>query len=108
MFKDIEISTEPRQIDFAPPSTFHEIVQNVNNIFNQIKGTIPYQRDLGIDSRVIDLPIDKAIMILQLDFVKQIKKYEPRVKVKEFNWSQTDIINGILKVKVTFDFIRGI
>ncbi|TXI91893.1 MAG: hypothetical protein E6Q33_09010 [Neisseriales bacterium] len=99
----IDIFSEKHFINFAPNSVFEEIVQNVRNIFQQIKGTIPYQRDMGSDENIIDLPSENAIMIYQIDTLKQLKKYEPRAKIRSFNWKGSDIVNGNLKLVVTID-----
>lgn len=98
----ISVFDKPK-INFAPESVLEEIIQNVQNIFRQIKGTIPYQRDMGMDEGIIDLPTDNAIMIYQIDVIKQLKKFEPRVVIKSFNWSGSDKVNGNLKLVVTLD-----
>ena len=103
----VDIFSDRYSINFAPSSVLEEIIQNVRNIFQQIKGTIPYQRDLGIDEDIIDLPTENAIMIYQIDAIKQIKKYEPRAKIRGFNWKGSDVVNGNLKLVVTVDIEKG-
>lgn len=88
-------------INFAPKSVIEEILQNVENIFRISRGEVPYQRDLGLDPDLIDLPTDSYIIRYQQDVIKQLRKFEPRVKVKRFTWSESDFMNGYLKVKVT-------
>jgi phage baseplate assembly protein W len=103
----VNVFSGPYSINFAPNSVLEEILQNVRNIFQQVKGTIPYQRDMGIDESIIDLPTENAIMIYQIDIIKQIKKFEPRAKVKKFNWKGSDIVKGNLNLVITIDVKEG-
>lgn len=98
---DLTISNEQSTIDFAPKDTITEVVQNVRNIFRLVRGTVPYMRGIGLDSRRIDLPLDKAIMLTQMDIVNQLRKYEPRAKIKTFNWKNSDFTNGQLVCKLS-------
>lgn len=101
MLTEIDLSVRANHIDFAPKDIISEVVQNVRNIYRLSKGTVPYQRDIGIDERIIDLPIEKAIMLTQLEFVKQLKKFEPRAKINKFDWKNSDFLNGQLNCKLT-------
>lgn len=93
--------TNQRKINFAPKTVLEEIVQNVENIWLLIKGEVPYQRDIGIDTTLIDQPIFTAMMMFQLSFAEQLDKFEPRAEARSFDWSDSDLTNGYLKVKVT-------
>lgn len=99
----VNVFSDTYSINFAPNSLLEEILQNVRNIFQQIKGTIPYQRDMGVDENIIDLTTENAIMIYQIDMIKQLKKFEPRAKIKKFNWKGSDIVKGNLNLVVTLD-----
>lgn len=90
-----------RTINFAPNSIVDEVVQNVENIASLMKGEVPYQRDIGLDTNIIDQPTSKAMMLFQIDLTEQLKKFEPRARVDGFDWEQSDFMNGYLKVKVT-------
>ncbi len=92
--------SETVPIDFAPATVRQEIVQNIRNIFTQKKGQIPYQRDMGVDGRLIDERIELVIMIYQTDMASQVKTYEPRARVSHYDWSESDLINGNLVPKV--------
>lgn len=103
MLVEIDLSKQDKHnhINFAPKDTLSEVIQNIQNIVLLTKGSVPYQRDIGLDENAIDLPIDKAVMLFKMELSKQIKKFEPRAKVIKFNWSDSDLTNGYLKVKVT-------
>lgn len=103
---NIDQETKPT-VNFAPESTLDEIIQNVQNIFKQVKGTIPYQRDMGFDEDIIDLPVQSAIMLYQISMLKQVKRYEPRVQIKGFDWSGSDLVNGNLNLKLIIYINEG-
>lgn len=92
--------SETVPIDFAPATVLQEIVQNIRNIFTQKKGQIPYQRDMGLDSRLIDERIEVVMMMYQTNMSSQVKTYEPRAWVSHYGWSESDLINGNLVPKV--------
>lgn len=98
----VTISTAKKVLNLTP-DTVEEITQNVTNIFNSRKRSIPFQRDMGIDSRVIDESIDIAMMYFQVEMSRQIKKYEPRATVKKFNWSESDLLNGNLVADIEIE-----
>lgn len=92
----VNLNEKAAAINFAPSSVIEEVIQNVRNICLNVKGSIPYQRDMGFDENIVDLPNDKAVMIFQIDIIKQLKKYEPRAKIKQFDYSGSNVLEGIL------------
>ena len=53
----ISITAEMGKVNVQPTSTIEEVIQNIKTILNTIKGTVPLDRDFGIDKSVIDSPI---------------------------------------------------
>ena len=51
----MEIQITKNNIDFAPDS--EEIHQNLRTILTTARGSVPLDRNFGIDMSVIDLPI---------------------------------------------------
>lgn len=92
---EIEEST---MISFSPSSEEEEILQNVRTILATVKGSIPLDRDFGIDASYLDEPIPVAKAKLASEIVTALKKYEPRVKVTSISFTGTE--DGILKPKV--------
>lgn len=90
-------------IDFAPKTVVDEVVQNIRNIFSQAKYQIPYQRNMGFDEDIIDQTSERAVMMFQVDMLKQVKTYEPRAKIKSFNWDNGNLVNGDLRVKILIE-----
>lgn len=60
-----------------------EIINCIKTILTTIKGSVPFDRDFGIDVGVLDQNINVAKGMYMIDVVNQIKKYEPRVSVKK-------------------------
>ena len=90
-------------VDFSPESEVAEILQNVRTILLTRKGSVPLHRDLGLSWAYVDRPLSVAQMLMRSEIVEAIETYEPRAKVKsiEFNGSQMDSMNGILRPVVT-------
>ena len=52
-------------------------------------GTVPLDRNFGIDISCLDLPLPVAQNMLTLEVVQKVELYEPRVKVDEVTLSLT-------------------
>lgn len=82
-----ELGTE---IDFSPGSTVKEVLQNVRTIVTTLKGSVPLDRAFGIDSDVIDLPVQQAMARLSNEIFQAVKKYEPRAKIESISFTGED------------------
>ena len=94
-------STKPQTISFAPSSLLEEVMQNLMTIFTTKVNTVPYMRDFGLPDSVIDLPMDTAKMILKNYYLQQVKRYEPRAKITNLEWSFT--VDGALRALISFE-----
>lgn len=79
----LDVKANLRSVAILPTSTLEEIVQNVQMILATIKGTVPLDRDFGVSSKVLDMPINAAQAKISAEIVTAINKFEPRVKVKK-------------------------
>lgn len=86
------------RISLAPESEVAEILQNVQTIISTVRGSVPLDREFGIDGRIIDMPIHQAQAHLSNDIFQQIKRYEPRAKISDITFTATQ--NGVLIPKV--------
>ncbi|KZL88722.1 hypothetical protein [Clostridium magnum] len=77
-----------------------EIVENVKNIITTPQGTVPFDRNFGIDPSILDEPINLVPGKLLVELVKKVQLYEPRVKVKEITFTLDANNNLIPKVRV--------
>lgn len=69
------------------------ILQNVRNLINTWKYEIAFDRIRGIDSKIIDLPANKAQSLYISELYKIINRYEPRVTIQQVifqNENQSD------------------
>ena len=89
----------------VPESELAEIEQNIRMILRTPKGSVPLHRDFGISYDFLDLPINKAIVILRNEVVKSIKRWEGRVEVEEVKVEPTE--RGVLQVKIIWRSKNG-
>ncbi len=82
-------------IQFAPGDELEEIFQNVRTILSTPKGSVPLDREFGIDLSCLDSPTPVAEARLVTGIIAAVKKYEPRVSVTEINF--TSDADGKLK-----------
>lgn len=94
-----EVSVKaPEIIDIAPKNDVNEILQNVRTILATTKGTIPLDREFGIDGSVIDMPTMQAQAYLTNEIFQAIRRYEPRVSIDNITFDGE--ISGKLIPKV--------
>ena len=89
---------DPEIIDIAPKNDVNEILQNVRTILATTKGTIPLDREFGIDGSVIDMPTMQAQAYLTNEIFQAIRRYEPRVSIDNITFDGE--ISGKLIPKV--------
>lgn len=87
-------------VDFAPEAEAAEILQNVRTILETVKGSVPLDRDFGIDASYLDLPMGEAKAKLISEIIKAVKKYEPRAAVTEISFTGAEDGTLIPKVQV--------
>lgn len=83
-----------------------EIVQNVKIILSTIKGSVPLDRDFGVDAEFLDKPMPVAMGLLTADIATQVEKYEPRVKVTKVEFIESTM-DGKLVPKVSIKIKEG-
>lgn len=75
-----------KSISLQPSSVTEEIIQNIQTILATQKGTVPLDRDFGIDWGAVDESSPVAMMLLRAELVDAIKSYEPRAAVKSVDF----------------------
>jgi len=76
-----------------------EILQNVRVILDTPKGTLPLDRNFGIDWSLVDLPTPVAVQKLKAEVVATVERYEPRVKITEIEISPNEDGKLIIRLK---------
>lgn len=72
---------------FAPKNELEEIIQNIRTILTTRKGSVPLDREFGIDVGIIDQPVTRARAVLTANIINAVERYEPRVSVTEVTFS---------------------
>lgn len=85
-------------IQFAPKNELEEIFQNVRAILSTIKGSVPLDRDFGVDASYLDKPINVAKAMLSAEIIKAVRAYEPRVTITAVDFTAN--LDGTLKPKI--------
>lgn len=99
---EFDVIADLTEVDFLPNSVAVEIYQNIKTILATRKGTVPLDRNFGLDWSFVDQPIAIAQAILSTEVINQVKKYEPRAKVIRVGFQdKTGAADGKLKPKVT-------
>lgn len=97
-----EVSVKaPEIIDIAPKNDVNEILQNVRTILATTKGTIPLDREFGIDGSVIDMPTMQEQAYLTNEIFQAIRRYEPRVSIDNITFDGEITGKLIPKVVIT-------
>jgi uncharacterized protein len=79
-----------------------EIHQNVKTILTTPAGSVPLDREFGIDLGIIDLPIEEAKALLTVEYIEKIRRYEPRVDVDRVEFSHDVSIGKLIPKVVIF------
>ncbi len=85
-----------------------KVLQNIRNILATTRGEVPLKRDFGLDSNLIDRPINLIKAPLINDIIEQINKWEKRAKVKKIKFDNDIDGKLIIFVKVEVSNERNI
>jgi hypothetical protein len=80
-------------------TTIAEIKKNVSSLLSTPAGTIPGDRNFGINPEFISSPREIAQNKLALDIVEKLEIYEPRVELRKVTF-ESDDVSGNLKAVV--------
>jgi len=73
-------------INLFPQSKVEEILQNVSVLLSTVVGSVPLDRNLGLNATFIDEPQARGMMQLRIFTMETIQDYEPRVEVSEVDF----------------------
>lgn len=80
---------------WEPKNELEEIIQNVRTILTTRKGSVPLDREFGIDISLVDLPATVIKGRLTNEIISAVERYEPRARVTEVTFSG-DAADGII------------
>ena len=102
----ISITAEMGDVDIQPGTTIEEVIQNVKTILNTVKGTVPLDREFGIDKSVVDSPVGGIQARLSAEIIESVRKYEPRAAVTQVKYSG-DPEDGSVSVTVEVKIVEA-
>ena len=85
-------------------SEIAEIAQNIKTILNTVQGTVPLDRNFGVDASLIDMPISAAKTKATANITTAINNYEPRARVKSVAF-KGDNLDGLADFTVTVELV---
>lgn len=81
------IAANTNEITFAPRSIEEEVIQNIRTILTTQRGSVPLDRDFGLDISIIDQPVNRIRALLTTDIIETVERYEPRAEVTAVGFS---------------------
>lgn len=99
----LEVGTNQTTWKLIPQSKAEEIAQCVKCLLLTAKGTCFFYRDFGVNTELIDKPLNVAKNRFLSEVVRQVARYEPRCKVKSIRWEQSDAADGELRPVLTIE-----
>jgi len=102
---ELLVRAEPQAVVIGPESLPEEIIQNVRMILTTPKGSVPLDRDFGLDFTVVDKPTPHALNQIAYEVIQQVNKYEPRARVIGVSWpsAENEAMDGKLAPEVKID-----
>ncbi len=88
------VMIEPGPITIAPESLAEEVLQNVRMILCTPVGSLPLDRDFGLDFSVLDQPLPRARALLSAEIAAKVARYEPRAQVTRVDWDQAQALEA--------------
>ena len=97
-----DVIVEAVNIDFFPATEFAEIQQNVKTIVTTPQGSVPLDREFGIDTSFLDAPANIAPTLMLTAIIEAVPKFESRATVKEVLFDGD--VNGKLNARIRIDY----
>ena len=101
----LEISNAATPIKIMPANEIEEIVQNVRMIISTLKGTVPMDREFGLNGALLDEPISATQAKMTASIAAAIKKFEPRARLAGVSYDG-QLSDGELKMTVQIEIVE--
>ena len=100
---DLTVSlTKPLDVEIGATG-LRQLAQEIKTLLITRKGSVPLDRDFGIDWSLVDKPIPIAKQYMVSEIALQLEKYVPRVKFKQIEFPETTIeksVDGFMPMNV--------
>ena len=92
------------KVNFAPQTEAEEIQQNIRTIISTRKGTVPLDRDFGLNYSWLDKPYLVARTLMMAEVIEAIQQYEPRANIRDVKFDNEvgDVMAGKLSPRVIY------
>ena len=94
----IEISASSR-------TDAEDVLRCLYTLYGSHPGEQALDRDFGIDTECLSLPIEAAKSLITQEFVEKTARYEPRAAVLRVDWTESEQDQGILIPKVVLELV---
>lgn len=94
-------TSQPLKLNWSAKGV-NRVVQNVWNLINTWQYEVAYNRTMGLEPGILDLPMDKSINKYISEVYRVIADYEPRAQVKEVKFTGIDD-EGNMQFKVVVE-----
>lgn len=78
-----------------------DLDRKLNLLMTTREGTMPLDREFGIDMDCVDRPPEVAKSLYTAEITKKVAKFIPEVRVREVTWSHGEAGHFIPKVVIT-------
>lgn len=93
------IESATLSFNYKDEEQIREVRRNLETLLSTMAGTMPMDREFGLDCSYLDYPISTAANMYALEVTKKVKKYVPEVGVQSVTFEYED---GAIYPTVTF------
>jgi len=88
-----------------------QLAQEIRTVLSTRKGSVPLDRDFGLDWSFLDRPVTTLGPRYVADVARSLEKYVPRVKVVEVTFKRGDedgdgVVHPVVKVAIRKEFVH--
>lgn len=77
------ISSDSEALDLNQSDPNKSVLQNISMLLKTKRGTVPLDRDFGLEMEFMDMPIDAAETIAYAEITEAVEEYEPRATISD-------------------------
>lgn len=91
------------KVNIMPESVAEEVAQNVRQILATRRGSVPLDRDLGVNYEFLDRPVNEVQLYAIPAVIQALQDFEPRAYVDSIRFQeQVAALSGALSPVVDF------
>jgi len=81
-----------------------DTLKRLNILFGTPKGSVPLDRDFGLDHGFVDMPMNVARIKMMESCIIAVRRYEPEYMVRDMHFSPGSGEDGRYNIKVVVDY----